>query len=274
MGFTGLVVKEGLKILSVFKEREKSNPVMQQFNELRSLLYKAQFTDFGNKHNFRKLLKIKNPHDLYNAFTKQVSILDYVKINSQWWHLSRKGEEDICWPGRTNYFATSSGTTDAATKYIPVTKEMVQAIRSTGVRQLMTLPKYNLPSKIYETSVMMLGGCTDLIDRGSFYEGDLSGIQAGNLPGWFRAYYKPGSKIASIRDWDEKLNAIAKKAPEWNIGVLMGIPAWNQIMIEKIIEYHKVKNIHEIWPNLKIFVHGGVALDPYLPGFEKLLEKN
>jgi hypothetical protein len=271
MGLTGFMAKKGLKILSGLAGRNEHNLIHQQYEQLKYLLEKSKYTDFGIRYNFNKILRNKNSQALFEAFSSEVEIYDYLKINTQWWQLSRKGEENICWPGRTSLFATSSGTSDAATKYIPVTNEMINSIRRTALKQLITLAKYDLPSKYFETNVMMLGGCTELIDRGSFYEGDLSGIQAGKLPRWFQGYYKPGKNIATIRDWNDKLNAIAKKAPEWNIGVIMGIPAWNQIMIEKILEYHKLKNIHQIWPNLKIFVHGGVALEPYLAGFEKLL---
>jgi hypothetical protein len=109
--------------------------------------------------------------------------------------------------------------------------------------------------------------------RGSYFEGDLSGIQAARLPFWFQHFYKPGKKIAKNRNWDVKLDEIANKAPEWNIGIIVGVPAWLQILMEKIIEKHKVKNIHEIWPNLRVYVHGGVSFDPYKKGFEKLLGK-
>jgi hypothetical protein len=117
----------------------------------------------------------------------------------------------------------------------------------------------------------MIGGSTHLNKKGSYFEGDLSGIQAARLPFWFQHFYKPGKKIASNRVWDDKLNEIVRKARDWDIGIIVGVPAWIQILLEKIIEHHKVDHIHDIWPNLLIYVHGGVAMDPYRKGFEKLL---
>ena len=91
------------------------------------------------------------------------------------------------------------------------------------------------------------------------------------MPFWFQHFYKPGKKIAKTRKWDAKLEEITRKAEDWDIGIIVGVPAWIHILLERVIAYHKVKNIHEIWPNLQVYVHGGVSFDPYRKGFEKLL---
>ena len=100
-----------------------------------------------------------------------------------------------------------------------------------------------------------------------------SGILAKKRPFWFQTFYKPGGRIAAIADWNQKLNEIVEHAREWDIGYIVGVPAWCQMCMEMVIEHYKVKNIHEIWPNLGFFVHGGVAFEPYKKGFEKLLGK-
>src|SRR5690606_32639551 len=103
----------------------------------------------------------------------------------------------------------------------------------------------------------------------------LSGIQQRKIPFWFLGlgFYKPGKKIAREKDWAVKLEEIVDKAPDWDIGFIVGVPAWLQLCMEKIIERYKLNNIHEIWPNLGFYVHGGVAMEPYKKGFEKLLGK-
>jgi hypothetical protein len=106
-----------------------------------------------------------------------------------------------------------------------------------------------------------------------YYAGDLSGITAKKAPFWFQPFYKPGKKIAKERDWNKKLKEIVEKAPEWDIGFVVGVPAWIQMCIEMVIEKYQLNNIHEIWPNLTFFVHGGVSFEPYKHGFEKLLGK-
>ena len=107
----------------------------------------------------------------------------------------------------------------------------------------------------------MLGGSTHLNNRGSYFEGDLSGIQAAQLPFWFQHFYKPGKKISQNRNWDDKLNEIAEKAPDWNINIIVGVPAWIQILMEKILAHHNISNIHEIWPNLQ----ATFSLKPAIP---------
>lgn len=117
----------------------------------------------------------------------------------------------------------------------------------------------------------MLGGSTDLQFNGTYFSGDLSGITTSKLPIWIQQFYKPGKKIAKNRNWGDKLDQIVEKAPEWDIGIIMGVPAWLQLLLEKIIERYKLKTIHDIWPNLRLFAHGGVSFEPYKLGFERLL---
>jgi hypothetical protein len=275
MAILGSLLKKGIKIRESI-EQGTIEPVKLQGNELRKLLSKAQQTAFGKDFRFEEVLSEGNrdPKRLYKAFKSRVPTYDYNKLYNAYWHRTRQGEKDVCWPGQVKYFALSSGTSEAASKYIPVTKDMLKSIRRTSVRQILSLSHYkDLPGELFTTSILMLGGSTLLNHAGAYYEGDLSGITASKLPFWFQGFYKPGQKIAKERNWEEKLNEITKQARDWNIGVIVGVPAWIQILIEKIIAYHKVDTIHDIWPNLSIFVHGGVAFEPYKKSFEKLLAK-
>jgi hypothetical protein len=119
----------------------------------------------------------------------------------------------------------------------------------------------------------MLGGSTNLNFNGISYEGDLSGIQTSQIPFWFQPFYKPGTKIAQEKDWAKKLDDIVLKAKDWDIGCVAGVPAWIQILLEKIIAHYKLKHIHEIWPNLSVYGHGGVSFEPYRKAFDKLVGK-
>lgn len=245
-----------------------SDPVKVQDRELKKLLTRASDTAFGNKFNFNKLLNSKN---LREDFAKTVPIYDYDKMFMEWWYRCLNGETFVSWPGKIKYFALSSGTSGASSKYIPVSADMVKAIRKTSTRELFSLVKYDFPNELYQKQALMLGGSTHLQYNGTYYAGDLSGITTGNLPFWFEHFYKPGRRISRERDWPTKIEEIVKKAPEWDIAAVVGVPAWFQILFQKIIERYQVKTIHEIWPNLEIFVHGGVAFEPYKQSFEKLL---
>ncbi len=274
MAILGTLLKKGIRLREML-EQEYTEPFDLQKKELKDLLIAANQTEFGKHYKFSDLLKSfrKGDKNFYSAFKNQVPIHSYNKIYNEWWKLSLKGVKNICWPGRVKYFALSSGTSESSSKHIPVTKDMTKAIQRTSIRQILSLSKYDLPSDFFTTGVLMLGGSTHLNRVGNYFVGDLSGIQAAKIPFWFQHFYKPGKGIAETRDWDAKLEKITRNAKDWDIGIIVGVPAWLQILMERILEHYQVSNIHEIWPNLKVYVHGGVSLDPYRKGFEKLLGK-
>jgi len=274
MAILGTLLKKGVHLREMM-EQEYTSPFDLQKKELKELLMEASHTEFGKYYNFQEILNAfrKGEKEFHKVFRQNIPIHTYNKMYADWWKLSLKGAKHIAWPGRTKFFALSSGTSESASKHIPVTKDMTKAIQRTSLRQILSLSKYDLPPDFFTTGILMLGGSTHLNQKGNYFEGDLSGIQAARLPFWFQRFYKPGKKIAKTRNWESKLNAITKKAKDWDIGIIVGVPAWIQILMEKIIAYHKVNNIHEIWPNLRVYVHGGVSFDPYRKGFEKLLGK-
>lgn len=274
MAILGTLLKKGIRLRDSLVQ-EYSSPLDLQKEELKKLLIKAKDTEFGRKYNFDLILREfkKGDTDFYSIFTKQIPIYSYNTIYNEWWYRLKAGEKNVTWPGAIRHFALTSGTSGAASKYIPITKDMVKAIRKTGVRQILSLSKYDLPDKLFTKGILMLGGSTDLEFNGTYFSGDLSGITTGRLPIWFQRFYKPGKKISKNKNWGDKLDQIVEKAPDWDIGIIVGVPAWLQILLEKIIERYKLKTIHDLWPNLKIFVHGGVSFEPYKQGFERLLKR-
>lgn len=274
MAIVGNILKRGIGLTSLMK-RPKSNLAKLQRKTLVKLLNKGRFTQFGEKYHFEEIMNaalFSNDKEFYTKYKKLVPVYDYNKMYAEWWHKTLAGEKNVSWVGNVKYFALSSGTSEASSKHIPVTKDMVKAIHRTSIRQILALSAYkNLPPALYEKGYLMLGGSTKLQDKGDYFEGDLSGITAGKIPFWFERFYKPGKTIAETSDWSEKLDKITKKAKDWDIGFIVGVPAWIQILMEKIIKEYNVKNIHEIWPNLEIYCHGGVSFEPYKQGFEKLL---
>lgn len=271
MPILGSVVKNAIalrgKLPSIFKV---SNPGITQEIVLRKLLKKSMHTSFGEEYDFDHILRSSN---IVETFKQKVPTHDYNQIFKSWWYRTLNGEPYVCWPGKVKYFALSSGTSESSSKHIPVTSDMLKAIKKTSVRQIFSLARYDFPREFFERGILMLGGSTHLNFNGTYFEGDLSGITTKNIPFWFQHFYKPGKRISKERDWPTKLNEIVKNAKKWDIGVIVGVPAWWQILIEKIIDHYNLNNIHEIWPNLSVFVHGGVAFHPYQKGFEKLLGK-
>lgn len=279
MPIIGNLLQKGIK-LAKSVEQENTPPFVLQKNELRKLLKKAEDTQFGRNYKFESLLdnfgivariKKKGERDFYEQWKKTVPLFNYNKIHQEWWQKSLNGEPDVTWPGLVRYFALSSGTSEASSKHIPITTEMIKSIKKTSLRQILALKNFNLPSSLYSKGILMLGGSTTLNSRGHYFEGDLSGISASKIPFWFQKFYKPGKAIAKERDWNQKLDEITKSAKDWDIGYIVGVPAWIQLLLERIIAHYQVENIHQIWPNLNVFCHGGVSFEPYKESFQKLL---
>jgi hypothetical protein len=142
------------------------------------------------------------------------------------------------------------------------------------IKQLLSLRTYHdISVKSIGKGWLMLGGSTDLQKGPGYYAGDLSGITAKKVPFWFSPFYKPGKKIARTKDWNKKIEAIVEEAPNWDIGFVVGVPAWIEMCMEKIIHRYNLRSIHDMWPNLAFFVHGGVSFEPYKKGFQKLVSK-
>jgi hypothetical protein len=273
MPILGSIIKKAYELRNYpidQKKKLQTDPFLIQEKVLKKLIRKAQFTAFGEHFDFTSILKEK---DITKSFSSKVPVYDYNMMFRKWWYRSLNGEAFVSWPGRVKYFALTSGTSEAASKHIPVTGDMIRAIRKASIRQLVSSVKYPFPNNFYEKGFLMIGGSTHLQYNGTYYEGDLSGISAGTLPFWFQHFYKPGKRISRERDWSTKLDEIIKNAKNWDIGVIVGVPAWIQIILEKIIDHYKVQTIHDIWPNLSVYVHSGVSFGPYGKSFEKLFGK-
>ncbi|HBU78106.1 MAG TPA: GH3 auxin-responsive promoter, partial [Muricauda sp.] len=245
------------------------NPVEEQKEVLKELLGKAKDTQFGKQYDFATILKSDN---IQKAFAEAIPYHDYKKITEEWWSKTIDGEPDVTWPGSPDFFALSSGTTGKKSKRIPVTEDMIDSITRAGRHQVYAMSNFDMPADFFEKEIMMLGSSTNLQERDGKKEGEISGISASNIPFWFKKYYKPGDQIAQIDDWDERVLTIAKNAKNWDIGALSGIPSWMELMLKKVIDYHNVDNIHQIWPNLRAYTSGGVAFDPYEKSFNALLD--
>ncbi|MGB5942826.1 MAG: GH3 auxin-responsive promoter family protein [Leeuwenhoekiella sp.] len=268
MAIIGSIIKGVIDLSD--KILPENKPIEEQRDTLKDLLKKAKNTQFGKEFDFEKILDAEN---LEKAFAEAVPFYDYHSINEQWWYKMHEGEEDVTWPGMPDYFALSSGTTGKTSKRIPVTEDMIDAIRATGIKQVGALAHFDLESDFFEKEIMMLGSSTDLEKHNGHLEGEISGISASNIPFWFRGYYKPGEDIAKIDDWDERVQHIAEKADQWDIGALSGIPSWMELMMQKVIEHNNLDNIHDIWPNLQVYTSGGVAFGPYEKSFRALCGK-
>lgn len=269
MVILGKIIKSGVAINTQYHKIKRRRA--SQLITLNKLLKKARKTKFGIHFNFNAILAVK---DLESAYREKVPIYDYETMYEEWWKYLDEKNEDISWPGKVKYFALSSGTTGSPSKKIPVTHDMILSIRKAGLWHLSSLQNCDsIKDDIYKRQMLLIGGSTQLDKVKQYYQGDLSGILTKNLPLWLDFLYKPGRVISKEKNWDEKIDQIIKKAKDWDIGIISGVPSWIQLLFEKIIDFYQVETIHDIWPNLKVYSHGGVSIKPYESSFKKILGK-
>jgi hypothetical protein len=263
----GHFIKTGIR-LGATRSEPRVSPVMQQKKTLTSLLSEACDTAFGRHYNFRQILESPDP---VRAFQERVPLHDYDRMYDQWWSRARQDEADVCWPGQIPWFALSSGTSNAASKYIPVTPDIIRTMKKVSRRLFCDMAHFDLPADLFTKQMLMVGSCTSLTPEGGHWVGDMSGIIGLNRPFWLKKYYKPGRHITTIPEWEDRIKQIAEEAPQWDIGFIVGNVAWVQMIFERVIERHGLKNIHEIWPNFSLILHGGIFFEPYRQTFEQLL---
>lgn len=269
MKIIGRLIKKTTEI--GFKRiNRKQLSYQHQLNTLTELLSKAQHTEFGFFYDFKTLLKSK---DSVSKFQSHIPIMDYEEFHTRWLQHTISGKSDCTWPGKIKYFALSSGTTGSPSKRIPVSIEMIRSFQRSSIRQYAILHALDLNEEFFSASGLAVGGSSKLKKIGNRFEGDLSGILKKHTSIFVKPITKPSNSISAIPDWNDKLNAMVEKAPQWNIGIVAGIPSWCIMLMERIIDRYKLETIHDIWPNFRVYVHGGVYMDPYVGRLEKICSK-
>lgn len=269
MAIIGSILKATISLNQKLSFELKS-PQEKQQDELRKLLKKAKDTAFGKFYNFESILKSS---DVIASYKNEVPIHSYKEMNSSWWSQQQK-HPDITWPGQPDFYALSSGTTGKSSKRIPITEDYLQSARAVGASLVKSLPNFDFPDTLFQTEILMLSSTANLNEHNRGHlEGEISGINVNNFPGWYDLFYRPGKEIAAIDNWDERVQRIIEEAPKWNIGAIAGIPSWVLLLLREIVQKHQLDNIHEIWPNLTAYASGGVAYETYRQGFEKICGK-
>lgn len=248
---------------SLFAEKA----VFEQQKVLRKLLKKAARTAFGKAHGFDEIRR--NRAATVADFRQAVPVSDY-KMMRNWWDDALAGRPDVAWPGLIPFWATSSGTSEGRQKFIPVSHELMKSVYRGGTRQFMAMGRCGLPASHFSKKILCVSSSSELRWNGSSSEGYISGITAQGMPKWFEFYHKPGRRINAL-DWEEKVDKIVENAPRWDVGSLVGLPNWTQIILERVVETYQLDHIHDLWPNLRVFQHSGMAFGPYRASFERLL---
>ena len=243
-------------------------PIEVQHEWFESLLDAAKNTEFGNKYNFKH---IKNEQE----FSTTVPVQDYDDIKPYVERLM-KGEQNLLWPTDTKWFAKSSGTTSDKSKFIPVTKEALEECHYKGGKDMLSVYcSSHEDAEVFTGRTLMMGGSSQTIDPdNNSYQGDLSSIIIKNLPFWADILRTPDRETALMKDFEQKLTKMVDITIKENVTSLSGVPSWMLILLNKVLEKTGAKTVHEIWPNLEVFFHGGVAFTPYKPQFDAIIDSS
>ena len=229
------------------------------------MLKSASRTLFGKKYHFNHISD-------YSSFKQTVPLQTYEELKPDVDKLIA-GEKHLLWPGTTSWFAKSSGTTSDRSKFIPVTKESLFDCHYKGGKDLLALYYTNYPNrKLYNAKHLIIGGSAKINPIGiNSYLGDLSAIIVKNLPWWAEIRRTPSREIALMDAWEKKLDKMAKQTIKEDVCIIAGVPSWTLVLCNRILEITGKKNLKEVWPNLELFMHGGVSFQPYKKEFERLI---
>lgn len=241
-------------------------PMEVQEEVLYQLLEMAEDTEVGKKYDFESITN-------YTAFRERVPIVSYEDMEPSI-ERTRRGEQNIFWPTSIKWFAKSSGTTNAKSKFIPVSTEALEDCHyKSGKDMLCLYLNNNENSQLFTGKSLRLGGSKQLYeDNGSFF-GDLSAILIENMPLWAEFSSTPSNKVSLMSEWESKLKAIIMESTQENVTSLAGVPSWMLVLLNNVIEDTGKDNLFQVWENLEVYFHGGVSFNPYKEQYRKLLPR-
>ena len=240
------------------------SPIETQNAVLQELISRASSTEFGALHHFQQ---IKD----HESFVGHVPLHEYGDLQPMIERM-REGAEDILWPGLVKWYAKSSGTTSGVSKFIPVSKESIEACHMAGGRFELALYFNHKPeSRLFEGLGLRLGGSTTIEHHHQSSAGDLSAILIQNIPMWAEFRSAPNYDTALMSDWEDKIDAILDEVIDQNITSFWGVSSWFLVLFQKVLERTGKSHLLEVWPNLELFAHGGVNFAPYESQFRSLM---
>ncbi len=239
-----------------------------QRGQLSALLDKGKHTEYGRKFGFAK---IGSDDD----FRKNVPVASYEELQPYIERMMR-GEENLLWPGKTRFYSKSSGTTNAQSKYIPVSSQALRKCHYKGGRDLFALyMRENPGSGLFAGKNISMGGSLHpWKENPRVCCGDVSAIITRQLPFWAEWRRAPGKRIALMDEWESKLRLMAQETAKQDVRSILGVPSWVMLLLEKVLEVSGKRNLSEVWPNFELFVHGGVSFVPYARPLKALLGEN
>ncbi len=231
----------------------------------RRLVITAKDTEWGRKYDYASVNTVSD-------YKERVPVQDYEDIKKDVIRL-KHGEQNILWPSEIKWFAKSSGTISDKSKFIPVSREAIEECHYKGGKDMLSIYYNNYPdSKFYSGKSLIVGGSRQVnqFSTDSYY-GDLSSIIIRNMPFWAEFRRTPNIFIALMDEWEEKIEKMARTTAKQNVTNISGVPSWTLVLLKRILEITGKEHIAEVWPNLELYVHGGVSFSPYVEQFNKII---
>lgn len=234
---------------------------------LMNLIRRAENTVIGAQYDFSSITS-------YTTFSERVPVSSYEDLQPLI-ERTRQGEQNVFWDAPIKWFAKSSGTTNAKSKFIPVSNDALEDCHYKGSKDLLCLYlNNNEDSELFLGKSLRLGGSSQIYEDKETLFGDLSAILIENMPIWAEFSSTPSNKISLMSEWETKLTAIINETKNENVTSFAGVPSWMLVLMNRMLEETGKGNLLEVWPNLEVYFHGGVSFEPYREQYQKLLPKS
>ncbi len=229
-----------------------------------SLLKFAKDTEIGKQYDFASIKS-------YKEFNERVPVVSYETMQPLI-ERSRNSEQNIFWPSPIKWFAKSSGTTNAKSKFIPVSAESLEDCHYAASKDLLCMYlNNNEDSQLFTGKSLRLGGSKELYKENGTVFGDLSAILIDNMPFWAEFSSTPSSRVSLMSEWETKMQAIVEETINENVTSLAGVPSWMLVLLNNVLEATGKESLFDIWPNLEAYFHGGVSFNPYVDQYKAIL---
>jgi hypothetical protein len=242
------------------------NPIETQESILFSNLSNARDTEYGNLYGFKEI-------DSYQSFQENLPLVKYEDFEP-FIEKARKGMPDVTWKGKIKWFAKSSGTTNAKSKFIPISDESLEECHYAAGKMMFAIYLNNHPdTEIFKNKNLRLGGSSEIYQKYDTLFGDLSAILIDNLPFYAELRNTPNKQISLMSEWETKMKAISNAVIQEDIGCLTGVPSWMLVLLNHVLQETGKEKLDEVWPMLEVFFHGGISFKPYEENYRLLTDK-
>lgn len=266
MGIVNKVMEIMMRSRMKVIEESIKHPFLTQQNVLFDNLKRAKHTIYGNEFGFSNIKNI-------SQFQAQVPIVTYEEFEP-YIELARKGEKDVSWNGKIKWFAKSSGTTNAKSKFIPISNDSLEDCHYAAGKTMFALYLNAFPeTDIFMHKNLRIGGSAELYQKYDTRFGDLSAILINNLPFYAEMKNIPNKEISLMSDWNVKMDAIINATKNEDVGSLTGVPSWMMVVLQKLLAETGKNYLDELWPNIEVFFHGGVSFKPYAENYNLITQK-